>query len=81
MPNGKSKELGTAPIGKLLVKQAVTASIGTLVMSLNILGDSIFVGNWIGSNASAAISMVLPRESNADLPELFLVSVPHILSS
>ena len=55
-----SNDLGTEPIGKLLVKQAVPASIGILVMSLNILVDTIFVGNWIGSTAIAAINVVLP---------------------
>ncbi|MFS4416169.1 MATE family efflux transporter [Maribacter sp. 2307ULW6-5] len=55
-----SEQLGTEPISKLLVKQAVPASIGILVMSLNILVDSIFVGNWIGSVAIAAINVVLP---------------------
>lgn len=55
-----SEQLGTEPIGRLLVKQAVPASIGILVMSLNILVDSIFVGNWIGSIAIAAINVVLP---------------------
>ncbi|TXD83875.1 MATE family efflux transporter [Subsaximicrobium wynnwilliamsii] len=55
-----SKDLGTLPIGKLLIKQAVPASIGILVMSLNILIDTIFVGNWIGSTAIAAINVVLP---------------------
>ena len=56
----KANALGTAPIGKLLIKQAVPASIGILVMSLNILIDSIFVGKWIGSIAIAAINIVLP---------------------
>ncbi|RZV70635.1 MAG: MATE family efflux transporter [Flavobacteriaceae bacterium] len=55
-----ASELGTEPIGKLLIKQAVPASIGILVMSLNILIDTIFVGNWIGSIAIAAINVVLP---------------------
>ena len=55
-----SQQLGSEPIGKLLVKQAVPASIGILVMSLNILVDTIFVGNWIGSIAIAAINVVLP---------------------
>ncbi|WP_338732163.1 MATE family efflux transporter [Mangrovimonas cancribranchiae] len=55
-----SEDLGTKPISKLLVKQAVPASIGILVMSLNILVDTIFVGNWIGSTAIAAINVVLP---------------------
>ncbi|MBQ0769043.1 MAG: MATE family efflux transporter [Bizionia sp.] len=52
--------LGTETISKLLVKQAVPASIGILVMSLNILVDTIFVGHWIGSTAIAAINVVLP---------------------
>lgn len=55
-----SVDLGTQSIGKLLIKQAVPASIGILVMSLNILIDTIFVGNWIGSTAIAAINVVLP---------------------
>jgi len=55
-----AQQLGSEPIGKLLVKQAVPASIGILVMSLNILVDTIFVGNWIGSIAIAAINVVLP---------------------
>ncbi len=52
--------LGTLPISKLLLQQAIPASIGILVMSLNILIDTIFVGRWIGSNAIAAINVVLP---------------------
>ncbi|MFT7052336.1 MAG: putative MATE family efflux protein [Psychroserpens sp.] len=60
MAKTSSKDLGMQPIGKLLIKQAVPASIGILVMSLNILVDTIFVGNWIGSTAIAAINVVLP---------------------
>ena len=57
----KSTEaLGNQPITKLLIQQAVPASIGILVMSLNILIDTVFVGQWIGSNAIAAINVVLP---------------------
>lgn len=55
-----SEDLGTQSISKLLIKQAVPASIGILVMSLNILVDTIFVGHWIGSIAIAAINVVLP---------------------
>lgn len=36
------------------------ASIGILVMSLNIVVDTIFVGQWIGAVAIAAINVVLP---------------------
>ena len=55
-----SQDLGSQPIGKILIKQALPASIGILVMSLNILVDTIFVGHWIGSTAIAAINVVLP---------------------
>ncbi len=57
MAKVSSEQLGAEPIGQLLIKQAVPASIGILVMSLNILVDSIFVGNWIGSIAIAAINV------------------------
>jgi len=60
MAKVSSQDLGNQPIGKLLIKQAVPASIGILVMSLNILVDTIFVGNWIGPTAIAAINVVLP---------------------
>jgi len=60
MAKVSSDQLGAEPIGKLLIRQAVPASIGILVMSLNILVDTIFVGNWIGSIAIAAINVVLP---------------------
>ena len=58
--SARAAQMGTAPIGKLLIRQAVPASIGILVMSLNILIDTIFVGQWIGANAIAAINVVLP---------------------
>lgn len=60
MARASSEELGSEPISKLLIKQAVPASIGILVMSLNILVDTIFVGQWIGATAIAAINVVLP---------------------
>lgn len=60
MNKNNSSALGTDPIPKTLLKQALPASIGILVMSLNILVDTIFVGQWIGSIAIAAINVVLP---------------------
>ncbi len=55
-----SDSLGTASISSLLVKQAVPASIGILVMSLNMIVDTIFVGRWIGPLAISAITVVIP---------------------
>ena len=60
MAKVSSEDLGSQPISKLLIKQAVPASIGVLVMSLNVLVDTIFVGHWIGAIAIAAINIVLP---------------------
>ena len=56
----KSNILGIDPISKLLVRQAVPASIGILVMSLNMIVDTIFVGRWIGPLAISAITVVIP---------------------
>ncbi len=55
MAKVSTQDLGTQPIGKLIIKQVFPLSIGILVMSLNILVDTIFVENWIGSIAIAAI--------------------------
>lgn len=56
----QSVSLGTDSISSLLVKQAVPASIGILVMSLNMIVDTIFVGRWIGPLAISAITVVIP---------------------
>lgn len=55
-----ASSLGTDKISKLLIKQAVPATIGILVMSINMIVDTIFVGQWIGVLAIAAITVVLP---------------------
>lgn len=55
-----SAELEKASIRKLLVRQAIPASVGILFMTVNILIDTIFVGRWIGSLAIAALSVVMP---------------------
>ena len=60
MASEQAAKLGQLPITKLLLQQSVPASIGILAMSLNILVDTIFVGQWIGSDAIAAINVVLP---------------------
>ncbi|APZ47622.1 MATE family efflux transporter [Polaribacter reichenbachii] len=55
-----ANDLGTEKISSLLIKQAVPATIGILVMSLNMIVDTIFVGQWVGVLAIAAITVVLP---------------------
>lgn len=58
--NKTTSNFGTEKISKLLLKQAIPASIGILVMSLNMIVDTIFVGRWISVMAIAAITVVLP---------------------
>ena len=60
MAKNNSASLGIESISRLLVKQAVPASIGILVMSLNMIVDTIFVGRWIGPLAISAITVVIP---------------------
>ncbi len=55
-----SDEFGSRPINFLLRKQAIPASIGILVLSIYGIVDTIFVGNFVGSLAIAAITVVIP---------------------
>lgn len=55
-----STNLGTHTINRLLVSQSVPAAIGFLVMSVYMVADTIFVGQWVGSLAIAAIAVVMP---------------------
>ncbi len=56
----KSDELGRDNITPLIFKQSIPASIGMLVMSVYMIVDTIFVGQWVGALAIAAITVVLP---------------------
>ena len=60
MENEKSSYLGTEPIPKLLLKQALPAAIGFMVMSMNMVVDTFFVGQYIGELAIGAISVIFP---------------------
>lgn len=55
-----SQELGTKPMGQLLAKMAIPASIGILVMSIYFIVDTIFVGRFVGPLGIAAITIVMP---------------------
>ena len=56
----KSSYLGTEKIPILLLKQALPAAIGFMVMSLNMVVDTFFVGQYIGELAIGAISVIFP---------------------
>ena len=55
-----SQELGTRPMGQLLAKMAIPASVGILVMSVYFIVDTIFVGRFVGTLGIAAITVVMP---------------------
>jgi len=57
----KSTDLGTKSIGNLLIKLSIPSSIGFLVMSIYQIVDTIFVGQWVGTIAIAAITVVIPN--------------------
>ena len=56
----RSLDLGKGSIRKLLINQALPASIGFLVLSIYTVVDTIFVGRWVGSLGIAAVSVVAP---------------------
>jgi len=58
--NNRSERLGSAPIPKLLLEQAVPASIGILVLSIYGIVDTIFVGQFVGPLAIGATTVVFP---------------------
>src|SRR5699024_1927099 len=60
MREDKSSYVAELSISRLLYKQGLPASIGILVLSLNIVVDTMFVGNFIGPDAIGAINVVLP---------------------
>ena len=56
----KSDKMGILPIPRLLIQQSLPAAIGILMMSINMVIDSIYVGKFIGSIGLGAIAVVLP---------------------
>lgn len=56
----KSNAFGVDSIPDLLRKQSIPASIGILVMSLNMIVDTVFVGRWVGPMAIGAVTIVMP---------------------
>jgi putative MATE family efflux protein len=55
-----SEKMGELSIAKLLFQQSLPASIGILMLSINMVIDSIYVGKFVGSLALGAIAVVVP---------------------
>lgn len=55
-----AQQLGTQPIGKLLVQYSVPAIIASVVTSLYNIVDSIFIGQGVGPMAIAGLAITFP---------------------
>lgn len=56
----KTRVLGEKPIGKLLVEFSIPAIVGTVANSLYTIIDRLFVGNVVGADAIAGMSLTMP---------------------
>ena len=56
----RTAQLGTRPIGRLLVSLSGPAILGMMVNSLYNLVDTIFVGKGVGTHALAALAICFP---------------------
>ncbi len=56
----EKQNFGTEPLGLLLRKQAVPASVGILVMSIYGIVDTLFVGRFVGTMGIGAITVIMP---------------------
>lgn len=57
---GTAAELGTQPIGKLLMQYAIPAIIAMTASSLYNMIDSIFIGNGVGPLAISGLAITFP---------------------
>ena len=55
--------LGTAPVGKLMVKFAVPSIIAMLVGAIYNIVDQLFIGNYVSTLGNAATNVVFPLTS------------------
>ena len=58
----KRSELGEAPIGKLLMKMSIPATIAMIVNGLYNLVDTIFIGRGVGTEAIGGLALALPAQ-------------------
>lgn len=54
------RELATGNIGKLFRKFAIPSVIGLLFVGLQTVIDGVVLGNFLGANALASVSLILP---------------------
>lgn len=57
------RQLAEAGIGNLFCKFAIPGAVGLLFVGMQSIIDGLIVGNYLGANALAAISLILPSYS------------------
>ena len=60
MTHDRTRELGTKPIGQLLMQYAVPAIIAMTASSLYNMVDSVFIGQGVGAMAIAGLAITFP---------------------
>ncbi len=58
--NSKTLELGTAPVGRLLMQYALPAIAAQIAVSLYNLVDRIFIGHGVGAMAISGLAITFP---------------------
>jgi putative MATE family efflux protein len=60
--NAGRAELGTAPIGKLLIKLSLPATFAMVVNGLYNLVDTIYIGRGVGTEAIGGLALAFPAQ-------------------
>lgn len=58
--NDRLDQLATRPVGRLLWEYSLPAVVGMLVMALYNVVDRIFIGQWVGPDAIAGLTVTFP---------------------
>ena len=58
--NLRLRELATRPVGRLLWKYSLPGVVGMLVQALYNVVDRIFIGQWVGADAIAGLTVTFP---------------------
>ena len=56
----KASEMGTKDVGLLLIEYSIPAILGMIVVALNQIISSIFIGHGVGPLALAAMAVTFP---------------------
>lgn len=60
--NVERSELGRAPVGRLLIRMSIPATLGMIVNGLYNLVDTIFIGRGVGTEAIGGLALALPAQ-------------------